>query len=121
SAFGYAMMKDGGFNDDLKRTYFNNVTATINNFVKGLEIKLMYSRESIDLQNRNFRRTVDYYSGPTPNTKSQLNNPNNYSITNYKTLKQNVQAVGDYDITVAEIHNFHLMGEIGRASCRERV
>src|SRR5690606_18581733 len=38
SAFGYAMMKDGGFNDDLKRTYFNNVTATINNFVKGLEI-----------------------------------------------------------------------------------
>ncbi len=110
SAFGYAMMKDGGFNDDLKRTYFNNVTATINNFVKGLEIKLMYSRESIDLQNRNFRRTVDYYSGPTPNTKSQLNNPNNYSITNYKTLKQNVQAVVDYDLTVAEHHNFHLMG-----------
>src|SRR5690606_26985828 len=110
SAFGYAMMKDGGFNDDLKRTYFNNVTATINNFVKGLEIKLMYSRESIDLQNRNFRRTVDYYSGPPPNTKSQLNNPNNYSITNYKTLKQNVQAVVDYDLTVAENHNFHLMG-----------
>ncbi|WP_232046210.1 SusC/RagA family TonB-linked outer membrane protein [Sphingobacterium daejeonense] len=110
SAFGYALMKEGGFNDDLKRTYFNNVTATINNFVKGLEVKLMYSRENIDLQNRNFRRTVDYYSGPTPNTKSQLNNPNNYSVTNYKTLKQNVQAVVDYDLTVAENHNFHLMG-----------
>ncbi|WP_103904818.1 SusC/RagA family TonB-linked outer membrane protein [Sphingobacterium lactis] len=109
SAFGYALMKDGGFNTDRKKTYFNNATATLNNFVKGLEIKLMYSRESIDLQNRNFRRTVDFYSGPTANTKSQLNNPNNYSITNYKTLKQNVQAVVDYDLTVAENHNFHIM------------
>ncbi len=110
SAFGYALMKDGGFNKDVKRTYFNNATATIHNFVKGLEIKLMYSREHIELQNRNFRRTVDYYSGPTPNTKSQLNNPNNYSISNYKTLKQNVQALVDYNLTIAENHNFHLMG-----------
>ncbi|GAA4145450.1 TonB-dependent receptor [Sphingobacterium kyonggiense] len=110
SAFGYAIMKDGGFNNDLKRTYFNNATATINNFVKGLEIKLMYSREHIEQQNRNFRRTVDFYTGPDPKTKSQLNNPNNYSIGNYKQLKQNVQAVVDYNLTVAEKHNFHVMG-----------
>lgn len=110
SAFGYALMKDGGFNNDLKRTYFNNVTATVNNLVKGLEVRLMYSRESIDLQNRNFRRTVDYYSGPSVKSKTQLNNPNSYSITNYKTLKQNVQALVDYDLTIAENHNFHLLG-----------
>ncbi|UIR55986.1 TonB-dependent receptor [Sphingobacterium sp. SRCM116780] len=110
SAFGYALLKDGGFNRDRSNTYFNTATATINNFVKGLSAKLMYSREDITNQNRNFRRTVTYYSGPTLNTASQLNNPNNYSITDYKTLSQNYQAIVDYDFKLASDHNFHVMG-----------
>lgn len=108
SAFGYALLKDGGFNRDRKDTYFNNVTATINNFLEGLEVRLMYSRENIGLQNRNFRRTVTYFSGPT--SSSQLNNPNNYAITNYKTLTQNYQAMVDYDFKIGQGHNFHVLG-----------
>lgn len=110
SAIGYALMKDGGFNRDRKDTYFNNVTATLSNFVKGLNVKLMYSRENTNQQNRNFRRTVTYYSGPDPKTASQLNNPNNYAVTDYKTLSLNYQAIADYDFKLAEKHNFHLMG-----------
>lgn len=110
SAFGYALLKDGGFNRDRSSTYFNNATATIHKLVKGLEVKLMYSREDINKQNRNFRRTVTFYSGPEANTASQLNNPNNYSIMDYKTLSQNYQAVVDYDFKLASDHNFHVMG-----------
>lgn len=110
SAIGYALMKDGGFNRDRQHIYFNNVTATINNFIKGLDVRLMYSRENTALENRNFRRTVTYYSGPSKSTASQLNNPNNYSITNYKTLVQNYQAIVDYRFNVAQDHNFHVMG-----------
>lgn len=110
SAFGYALLKDGGFNRDRSSTYFNNATATIHKLVKGLEVKLMYSREDITKQNRNFRRTVTFYSGPTANTASQLNNPNNYAITDYKTLSQNYQAVADYNVKIADDHNFHIMG-----------
>ena len=110
SAIGYALMKDGGFNRDRKDIYFNNVTATFNNFIKGLDVKLMYSRENTALENRNFRRTVTYYSGPSKSTASQLNNPNNYSITNYKTLSQNYQAILDYKFNITEDHNFQIMG-----------
>lgn len=110
SAIGYALMKDGGFNRDRKDTYFNNVTATLSNFVKGLNVRLMYSRENSNQQNRNFKRTVTYYSGPDAKTASQLNNPNNYAITDYKTLSQNYQAIADYDFKLAMKHNFHLMG-----------
>lgn len=110
SAIGYALMKDGGFNRDRKDIYFNTVTATLNNFMKGLDVKLMYSRENTALENRNFRRTVTYYSGPAKSTASQLNNPNNYSITTYKTLSENYQAIVDYDFKLATRHNFHVMG-----------
>lgn len=110
SAFGYALLKDGGFNRDRSSTYFNNATATIHKLVKGLEVKLIYSREDITKQNRNFRRTVTFYSGPTANNASQLNNPNNYAITDYKTLSQNYQAVADYNVKIADDHHFHIMG-----------
>ncbi|MFD1771613.1 SusC/RagA family TonB-linked outer membrane protein [Sphingobacterium suaedae] len=110
SAFGYALLKDGGFNTDRKSNYFNNVTATVHNLVKGLEVKLMYSRENVVHENRNFRRTVTFYSGPEASSASQLNNPNNYSITNYNTLRQNYQAIADYDLKLAEKHNIHIMG-----------
>lgn len=110
SAIGYALMKDGGFNRDRKDIYFNNVTATFNNFIKGLDIKLMYSRENTARENRNFKRTVTYYSGPSKSTASQLNNPNNYSVTNYKTLSENYQALVDYNFKLGTLHNFHVMG-----------
>lgn len=108
SAFGYALLKDGGFNTDRKNNYLNNFSLTINNFVKGLEVRLMYGREDNNLENRNFRRTVTYFSGP--NSSSQLNNPNNYSINKYNTLKQNTQAIVDYKFSLNEAHNFHVMG-----------
>jgi len=110
SAFGYALMKDGGFNTDKRGTYFNNVTATIDNLVKGLEVRLMYGREDEQREFRNFRRTVTFYSGPTASTASQLNNPNNYSIENQKIRRVNYQAIVDYDLTIASNHNIHLMG-----------
>lgn len=108
SAFGYALLKDGGFNTDRKNNYFNNFGLTINNFVKGLEFRLMYGREDNNFENRNFRRTVTYYSGP--NSSTQLNNPNNYAINNYNTLKQNTQAIVDYKLSLKDTHNLHVMG-----------
>lgn len=110
SAIGYAMMKDGGFNTQHKGIYFNNVTATIDNLVKGLEVRLMYGREDQNREDRNFRRTVSFFSGPGPETESKLYDPNSYSIKTYNKIRQNYQAIVDYDLTVAEDHNIHLMG-----------
>lgn len=110
SAFGYALMKDGGFNTNRRGTFFNNVTATIDNLVEGLEVRLMYGREDFTREERNFRRTVSFFSGPGPETESKLHDPNNYFITNYNTIRQNYQAIVDYDLTIAQDHNIHLMG-----------
>lgn len=110
SAFGYALLESGGFNRDRRNIYFNNVTATIDSLAKGLEFKLMYSREQTTNENRNFRRTVTYFSGPEASSADQLNNPNNYSIATTTTLRQNVQAIADYDFNLNNAHNFHVMG-----------
>lgn len=110
SAFGYALMKDGGFNTDRRGTYFNNVTATVDNLIKGLEVRLMYGREDIKRETRNFRRTVSYFSGPGPETESRLNDPNNYNVVNYSTIRQNYQAIVDYGFALAGKHNIDIMG-----------
>ncbi|MFD2553642.1 SusC/RagA family TonB-linked outer membrane protein [Sphingobacterium tabacisoli] len=110
SALGYALLRDGGFDRNRKSNFSNNVTATIANFIDGLQVRLMYSREDIGEQKRDFRRTVTYYSGPNKTFPSYQNNPNNYSITNYKTLQENYQAIVDYNFKVADNHNFQVMG-----------
>jgi len=115
SAFGYALLEAGGFKTETRGTYFNNVTATLDNFAKGLEIRLMYGREDERREYRDFRRTVMYYDGPrnpnNPNTNANpINNPNRYAIENRAYSRVNYQAIADYDLTIASDHNFHLMG-----------
>jgi|GEM_PF-6259459 len=111
SAFGYALLEAGGFKTETRGTYFNNVTATIDNFAKGLEIRLMYGREDEQREYRDFRRTVMYYDGPRAlNPPNPINNPNRYSIENRTYRRVNYQAIVDYDLTIAQNHNFHLMG-----------
>ncbi|QCX52806.1 SusC/RagA family TonB-linked outer membrane protein [Elizabethkingia sp. JS20170427COW] len=109
SAFGYALLRDGGFNQDRKENFLNNITATISNIAKGLDFKLVYGRETKNTENRNFRRTVDYYAGPGANSLKQLNNPNNYSVANTKTIIENAQAIVNYAYKLQN-HNFHIMG-----------
>ncbi|MDV3753848.1 SusC/RagA family TonB-linked outer membrane protein [Elizabethkingia anophelis] len=110
SYFGYALLKDGGFNRDRKENFFNNITATITNLAKGLDFKLVYGRETTDQENKNFRRTLSYYAGPTASSVKKLNDPNNYSVTNYKTVTENFQGMVDYDLKLQGGHNFHLLG-----------
>jgi len=111
SAFGYALLEAGGFKTETRGTYFNNVTATIDNFAKGLEIRLMYGREDERREYRDFRRTVMYYDGPRDlNAPQPLNNPNRYAIENRAYRRVNYQAIADYGLTIAQAHNFHLMG-----------
>ena len=110
SAFGYALLKDGGFKRDRKEDIINNITATITNLTKGLEVKLIYGRETDNRESKIFNRTVDYYSGPLATSKSQLNFPNNYSVQTTKYTLENFQALADYTFKVGESHNFHLLG-----------
>ncbi|WDF68633.1 TonB-dependent receptor [Sphingobacterium oryzagri] len=110
SAYGYALLEDGGFNRDRKSNYLNALTATFSNLVKGLEIRATYSREDITQENRNFRRTVTYYSGPEASSASQLNNPNRYAISKFDTRRENYQLIADYKVSFADKHNFAVMG-----------
>lgn len=110
SNYGYALLESGGFNRDRKENFLNNVTATISNVVEGLEVRFIYGRETDHNKNQNFRRTVDYYSGPEESSLEQLNNPNNYSRSSTKIGRENFQAIVDYSLTLGEKNNFHLMG-----------
>src|SRR5699024_1549130 len=110
SNYGYALLENGGFNRDREENFLNNVTATISNVVEGLEVRFIYGRETDHNKNQNFRRTVDYYSGPEESSLEQLNNPNNYSRSSTKIGRENFQAIVDYNLTLGEKNNFHLMG-----------
>lgn len=109
SAYGYALLKEGGFNTSRDENFSFNVKGTVSNIVKGLELKLIYGREIDRNKDKNFKRTVDYYSGPGEQFLEQQNNPNNYSVTDMKQWRENFQAILDYSLSL-EDHNFHIMG-----------
>lgn len=110
SNFGYAMLESGGFNKDRKENFLNNVTATVKNVIKGLEVKVIYGRETDHNKNENFKRTLDFYSGPNENSLERLNNPNSFSRSSIKIDRENFQAIADYSLTLGDAHNFHVMG-----------
>ncbi|MCL7988735.1 TonB-dependent receptor [Sphingobacterium sp. lm-10] len=109
STFGYALLRDGGYDQDRIATYTNNVTATIDNLLEGFKVRLMYSREQRNFQKDLFRRTVTYFSGPDMGNQSWQNRPNNFSIDNQSQLIQNYQAIADYSKTFADKHDFGVM------------
>src|SRR5699024_1528701 len=110
SNFGYAMLESGGFNKDRKENFLNNVTATVKNVIKGLEVKDIYGRETDHNKNENFKRTLDCYSGLNENSLDRLHNPNSFSRYSIKIDRENFQAIADYSLTLVDAHNFHVMG-----------
>lgn len=115
----YANLTEGGFNkrtiDDIDGTF----QLTIKDLAKGLKFRTIYGRKLRVSESEIFRRTIELWGKTKP--VFYLNNPNSYTINqivsstnndvNPGVLRtENFQFLTDYSLTIAENHNFSIMG-----------
>lgn len=104
----YALLKEGGYVHDNFGGLNSVFTLTAKDFVKGLEFRTIYGREDQRRDLDTFRRTVELWDrADTP--VYLLNNPNFYEVNRRNIVTQNFQFLVDYDLTLAEKHNFHVL------------
>ena len=105
----YEILKDGGYAEDLRHNLDGVFTLKAENFVKGLSARLIYAPQVTFGANNSFQKTIPLYDiGPEP-TK-YIFNPNSFTKTRDITDRANLQALVDYDLELASVHHFHLLG-----------
>lgn len=105
----YQILKDGGYTEDLRHNLDGVFTLSAGNFVKGLSARLIYAPQLSISENNSFQKTIPLYDiGPEP-TK-YIFNPNTFTKIRGVTDRTNIQALVDYDLDLATVHHFHLMG-----------
>ncbi len=103
----YASVAAGGFNN-IDRNIFDGVfTAKLENLVKGLSLRGVYSKQFRQSDRAAFKRTVEMWHRTY--VGSLLNTPNSYIL--YKDVAQstNAQFLADYDLTIARKNRIHLL------------
>jgi len=105
----YQILKDGGYGETQRNKLDGIFTLKADNIAKGLSLRLIYS-PGLNLSNENdFQRTIPLYDiGPEPTKFIFL--PNQISKSRILQTRTDVQALADYDLTVATRHHFHLLG-----------
>ena len=105
----YQILKDGGYNEDLRHNLDGVFTLKAANFVKGLSARLVYAPQVVFGANNSFQKTIPLYDiGPEP-TK-YIFNPNSFTKIRDLTDRTNLQALVDYDLQLGSVHHFHLLG-----------
>jgi len=105
----YQILKDGGYTEDLRHNLDGVFTLSAENLVKGLSARIIYAPQLSFSENNSFQKTIPLYDiGPEP-TK-YIFNPNTFTKTRGIMDRTNVQALVDYDLDLATVHHFHLLG-----------
>lgn len=104
----YALLTEGGYINDNLGDLNGNITFTAKDFVKGLELRAIYGLQETRGDYERFSRTVELWDRNEP--VYYLNNPNSYAVTRARYLRENFQFLADYDLSIADKHNFHFLG-----------
>ncbi|MBD8487784.1 TonB-dependent receptor [Echinicola sp. CAU 1574] len=105
----YAILSQGGY-DNTGRNDFDGVfTATLKDVVKGLTLRSIYGRQYRRADRERFARTVQLWDRGGDSPAYILNNPNAYELTKDNTINTSFQFLIDYDLTLAEKHQFHAL------------
>ncbi|TDE44338.1 TonB-dependent receptor [Flavobacterium rhamnosiphilum] len=104
----YAYLAEGGYNkrtiDDLDGTF----KMTIKDLAKGLKFTTIYGRKLRSEDSEVFSRTVELWGRTKP--LYVLNNPNGYVLDQDILRTENFQFLTDYNLTIAENHEFTVLG-----------
>lgn len=105
----YAMLTEGGYQDDNYDELNGIFTLTAKDFIKGVQLRAIYGRQVDRKDFNSFRRTVELWDLNDAQPAYYLNRPNNYYRYNRKRTTDNFQFLVDYDLTLAEKHKFHVL------------
>jgi len=106
-------LQNGGYYHLSQPQFDGTFTLTAAQPVKGLTLRAIYSPHMMQVNTTLFNNTYPGYGASTtgaPIISGYTNNPNSVTKTRTTQSSQNVQALADYDLTLANDHHFHLLG-----------
>ena len=103
----YGILTEGGYTNKGINDLDANLTVTVKNFVEGLQFRAIYGRGFKYFDSKNFKRKVTQWGRLEP--MAYLNNPNSLTIYKESIERQNFQFLTDYDLTLGDKHNFHVL------------
>lgn len=106
--YTYADLLEGGYNNTDWNFFDGVFQLKAADFVKGLQIRAVYGKQYRRSDNDRFRRTVPLYG--TTQILQYRNNPNSYQEVRQVINNNNVQFLVDYDFSIANKHQFHILG-----------
>lgn len=105
------IQKNGGFTREMYESFTGKIDLKFRNFIKGLQINTIAWRNQDSYNYEQNRRSLYWYGrSNTEAPRFQANVPNGITITKNRGYYDNLQTTVDYDLQLAEKHNFKIMG-----------
>ncbi|SEW44729.1 SusC/RagA family TonB-linked outer membrane protein [Chitinophaga arvensicola] len=115
----YAYLKDGGKTDERTDNFSGVFTLKTSELVKGLSLKAIYAPYLQSYDYGRSIRTIPRYNAV--GVSSYYNNPNSYSVQNANVFRANYQLLADYNLTLGNAHQFHLLGGYQFEDYRQQI
>src|SRR5690606_38902018 len=91
-------------------TFQGKLNLTVKNVIKGLTLDLTGWRNQDNYASRRARRSLYWYGRTTNTVRFSVNVPNELEMTKNRGYHNNLQGQLTYDFTLADKHNFKIMG-----------
>jgi TonB-linked SusC/RagA family outer membrane protein len=110
-AAGYnsiSLLKDGGKRDEQSSFADATFSLKVENPVKGLTLKAVYSPQLTHYYDNLGKKKIDYYNGT--GYTSSVNDPNSLKRGNLLEVQHSLQLLADYDIPAGKLNTIHILG-----------
>ena len=104
------IQKNAGTNISTYETFTGKASLNVKNFVKGLSLDFIASRNQDNYNLEIDRRTLNWYGRSTNTVRFSLNTPNSIALTKNKGYRDNLTGQFTYNLTLNDKHNFKLLG-----------
>ncbi|SOD12353.1 SusC/RagA family TonB-linked outer membrane protein [Pedobacter xixiisoli] len=103
--------KNAGFTREMYESMTGKIDLKFKNFIKGLQINTVAWRNQDNFNYEQNRRSLYWYGrSNTEAPRFTANVPNGITVIKNRGYYDNLQTTVDYDLKVAEKHNFKVMG-----------
>jgi len=102
--------KNGGLEQRMYESFTGRLNLKVQNLVKGLTFDLSGWRNQDYYSMENDSRTLLWYGRTTNTVRFRINDPNTKSMAKNRGYHNNLQGVFTYNLSLADAHNFTLLG-----------
>ena len=104
------IQKNAGVSRSIYESFTGKFDLTVKNLVKGLSFNAIASRNQDSYNFEQNRRSIAWYGRSTATIRNQVNVPNGIGVTKNRGYLDNLQGTVNYELQIADKHNFKLLG-----------